>query len=419
MSLDSFHLFPRLPPELRRKIYLLATPSRIVHLRKRLAKPWLGRWNEVEPIDFDKFKLHPHFCFFAKEFHQIISFCQDLQSSPNPLDVPRPFGIRQVYAEREWRFFVEARFYSKAVIPALLHTCVESRSVLVESGYELAFGTRYHEPRTWFHFENDVLYPQNAFDGCLSFPSMLSAYFDSPLARLDINSLERVRKIILDSAYFTLREYGRASCVARLFPKLLKLYLAPWFPRDELFESETRPQHESKENVQKRRRLTYKRKPWKHVPAEAMDVLFHGCDEFDIYPQLFADSPGSPVPSPRDFRSLIDGQVQAQWIEEIKDAVAKEPFMFPQEVPKIEVVHVFPEYYAERIFNARQYIWKQYLLAQRELDAPLPRQPRYMADIIDIREEVSSDALRVHALQTRYGASLSQRPPRQEVIMGP
>ena len=49
-------------------------------------------------------------------------------------------------------------FYSKAPIPVMLHVTRESRQVLIDFGYELAFRTRSCGPRTWFNFKIDVLY---------------------------------------------------------------------------------------------------------------------------------------------------------------------------------------------------------------------------------------------------------------------
>lgn len=48
--------------------------------------------------------------------------------------------------------------FSKSPIPALLHTNRESRQVMLEIGYELAFGTEHAKPLTWFNFQMDVLY---------------------------------------------------------------------------------------------------------------------------------------------------------------------------------------------------------------------------------------------------------------------
>ncbi|KAK4444719.1 hypothetical protein QBC34DRAFT_414544 [Podospora aff. communis PSN243] len=92
----TFHPFPRLPFELRRCIYLMATPPRLVMVR-----------------------------------------------SDPPFPVPK---------KKEYSLF------STAPIPRLLHTCFESRRTLVEYGYQLAFRTPFAEPRTWFHFDHDVVY---------------------------------------------------------------------------------------------------------------------------------------------------------------------------------------------------------------------------------------------------------------------
>jgi hypothetical protein len=55
--------------------------------------------------------------------------------------------------------FVRKKYlWSEAPIPPLLHVCRDSRRVLRDYGYQLAFATRSHGPRTWFHFGRDRLY---------------------------------------------------------------------------------------------------------------------------------------------------------------------------------------------------------------------------------------------------------------------
>lgn len=48
-------------------------------------------------------------------------------------------------------------FQSPAPIPALLHTCQESRRTLQLCGYELAFAAPNEPPKIWFNFKYDVL----------------------------------------------------------------------------------------------------------------------------------------------------------------------------------------------------------------------------------------------------------------------
>jgi len=87
--------FATLPPELRYMIYLLATPPRYVYLRGRQDNPFLSS--------------------------------------------------SRVY------------FTSGTQIPALLHTCRESRNYLIKQGYELTFQTPRCEQRTWFNYNKDIL----------------------------------------------------------------------------------------------------------------------------------------------------------------------------------------------------------------------------------------------------------------------
>ncbi|KAI1090695.1 hypothetical protein F5B19DRAFT_494119 [Rostrohypoxylon terebratum] len=202
MSLDSFHLFPRLPIELRRKIYLLATPSRIVRLRENHEGERRFRIRR-EFINYQKVTLHPSLSYFADEFQQILD------------------DYVRVLPEFEWTvefatadhpivldyYLRQSRFFSEAPIPVLLHTRVESREVLISAGYQLAFGSRDHDPWTWFHFENDILYLEQDYDFySFSLPDIpdelgIFDFLQSSIIKLDLDSLKGVRKLALTNPY--------------------------------------------------------------------------------------------------------------------------------------------------------------------------------------------------------------------------
>ncbi|KAL3600199.1 hypothetical protein FPOAC2_04431 [Fusarium poae] len=103
----TFHSFTSLPKELRIRIYLLATPPRVVLLQK-------PRIRYVES---------------SQEYKSM---------GPDPK--------YQDYT------------YSFTKIPALLHTCRESRCELVRHGYELTFGSESSVPLTWFDYRREALY---------------------------------------------------------------------------------------------------------------------------------------------------------------------------------------------------------------------------------------------------------------------
>lgn len=210
---STFPLFGSLPYELRREIYFLATPPRIVHVREDYdianEKEWDEfRWGQHQYRPsmgtdytwlylFERFKrefvenpfnieLHPDLAYFAHNWRDRLAAAQrhvpiwqttrlrqtllsewvGFTSSSRPRQPwpPTPetpeISLAWLAEKPEIAFELLRKTFltSEAPIPALLHTCSESRRTLTEDGYELAFGTRSHGPRTWFHFGRDTLY---------------------------------------------------------------------------------------------------------------------------------------------------------------------------------------------------------------------------------------------------------------------
>ncbi|KAM5354111.1 hypothetical protein ACJ41O_000761 [Fusarium nematophilum] len=195
MNSDTFELFPDLPPEIRRQIYILATPPRFVHIREwppptpeayRAFREWFAQALPSQLV------IHPSLEYFAGFWSRYILGPKDqadfqLQRprlrqstldrygftvtasdgeppSPPPqpwtpsLECPRIDPIWLSESPRfAWHWCRRSSLYSKAPIPPLLHTCREARQFLADYGYTLAFATRTAEPQTWFHFDRDVL----------------------------------------------------------------------------------------------------------------------------------------------------------------------------------------------------------------------------------------------------------------------
>ncbi|RBR23214.1 uncharacterized protein FIESC28_03956 [Fusarium coffeatum] len=110
--------FAILPPELRYKIYLFATPPRYVYLR--------GHGDPAEDLD---------------------------ESLPVPSNVSASPSTLGPYSTPDERVY----FTSATQIPPLLHTCRESRDYLMGQGYELTFAARKCKQRTWFNYKKDIL----------------------------------------------------------------------------------------------------------------------------------------------------------------------------------------------------------------------------------------------------------------------
>ncbi|XDG05490.1 hypothetical protein ABKA04_005105 [Annulohypoxylon sp. FPYF3050] len=176
-----FHLFNLLPPELRREIYILATPPRVVNVQEvgACSEAWyerLEKFAETCRTTLIQFRLHPDLAYFAHNWRP--SIASKLRSHNQlPLeaygftstkgryqpwiptdDTPEiPSTWLASHPDTAWAMTRDASLYSPAPIPPFLHVCSESREMLKKYGYQLAFGTRTDEPHTWFHFERDIL----------------------------------------------------------------------------------------------------------------------------------------------------------------------------------------------------------------------------------------------------------------------
>ncbi|KAM5341289.1 hypothetical protein ACJ41O_014320 [Fusarium nematophilum] len=275
-----FQRFPDLPYDIRRQIYVLATPPRVVYIQE-------GFPDKVEPSDSDywdldekglafeaferqlesgqlrfNLKLHPDLAYFAHNWRDELPW-DTLQHRQTRLEeygftsnktvyepwadtpeTPRiPVGWLTEHPALAFELARQSWLYSKAPIPAFLHVCKESREALTRWGYQLAFGTRSHAPRSWFHFERDILYvPLATFDLPYSaddYKSLLSGcWWD--IGQLDLASLYRVKRLLLSDGRPPYDISDQLASVITIFPNLTELLLEDWQAEDLLDWKEVR-----------------------------------------------------------------------------------------------------------------------------------------------------------------------------------
>jgi hypothetical protein len=271
MDQPSFHLFPRLQPELRRIIFLMAIETRIVDIRTKPLVELTEQEQEDGVSPFDTFAsrvapwnltVDPRMAHFA---HHWMSSIRLPQTPPRSSWNFRPrnpdsaiqtmltaFGFtttklrrlpwtptaecpelppQLLYADplAAWKMTRPHYLFSNAPIPPLLHTCFESREVLMRHGYQLAFGTRAAAPRTWFCFHRDVLYLHNLHYQWSSEPIynrkwMYKEDSDIGVWDLDPQDLTRVRRLALDNGRFSAASPSDASRTLRACQNVVELF---------------------------------------------------------------------------------------------------------------------------------------------------------------------------------------------------
>ncbi|KAI1659846.1 hypothetical protein F4813DRAFT_352143 [Daldinia decipiens] len=396
MTINAFHLFPFLPAEIRHEVFFLATPHRIVHISQHHEDidDFFERFDDLSPWQV---KLDPSLAYLARNWRERILSYKDLWSQMK-LDfygfttsrpVQRPWEPSQLTPEIPvpWLFehhqvayelLRKSYIYSKAPVPALLHTCVESRRVLINAGYQLAFASRNHGPRTWFNFKNDVL--------CLKYygpRDNINLLDNGPwgTGNIDTQSLQQVRKLAIDIAPPLLisgYEYDTedpALSTIRLLPRLEKIYVIEWdlsLFDDHLVRKSTRPS--TPDAGTEREPVSYGREPWRFIPVEEVDSLLGLTVQYPYW-RYGIGCMGYNARSLANFEGPT-GEYFSHVREYTKncirldmDSVAKEESVAPYQVPEVEFGHIFTEAGVRRLFNDRQEVWRQYNLS---INGPKP-----------------------------------------------
>jgi hypothetical protein len=448
------HFF-RLPYELRYEIYLLATPPRVVHVREGLVyeteqdqqeakvtadaevrfafKQFVLRLlNRPSSIDL---RVHPEIAHFAHNWRDVLE--RDSRGKPRQTTLDE-YGFRssrgthqpwtptadtpaippEWLAERPWIAFEMLRksyLWSQAPIPPLLHTCSNSRRVLMDLGYELAFASRRHGPRTWFHFGRDRLFlqkqpvmtenyksfynqarfygdfrytreeehPANPFARIRSYfpaldnqvridnpywPVWSSPYFGSaPLLSgspwdvgpFSVADLRRVQYLILGrGGWVGVALQHSIEDLLPLVPNLKEIWVQEW-PASilkDLLPQDTRP-------VQTDSRP---REPWGALAVEEMDPVGY------TYWSKNLDGVHSLHPSPTStglfndsynrFKNVRQGSFYESQAWELESALSRrgDELGLALNVPRFRFVHLYPERLARQYGRERHSFWRAF-----------------------------------------------------------
>jgi len=194
-------------------IYLMASPPRIVHVKENHEDfdEFVERF-ATQPVQL---KLHPSLVHFSSFWRGRIAGWQegDKQTylekygftgppakhqpwEPTPWLPNIPHHAIADRSDWAWEVVRKGYLYSAAPIPKFLHVTSESRQVLMDSGYELAFRTRTHGPCTWFNFKKDILYASHYECREYHFLTGHSAWDVGQYAPED---LKRIKRLALES----------------------------------------------------------------------------------------------------------------------------------------------------------------------------------------------------------------------------
>ncbi|KAI0539943.1 hypothetical protein GGR58DRAFT_462562 [Xylaria digitata] len=396
MAPDSFHRFSALPFELRRMIYLFATPPRFVHVQE----------DHEDEDDFEErfrttivqINLHPSIVQFARNWRGRIPFPQSRWrwydgrhqttlerygfKGPRPKqqqpweptgDVPGlPYHFLSENPQIAWQLLRNGSFYSTAPIPALLHVTSESRQVLIDYGYELAFRTRTSGPHTWFNFKIDVLYIGRCSGTWDSHPqhALLSGTELWELGQFEPQELKKVRRLALeDSSRVVISNYqSEIGDGAREISNMLELFFTNV---EELFlEEPSRDRlNDTPPDVP-----DADRQLWVFTPPLEVDTLASYFKNYDLvystgYEHLdlraykednMGDGSNFFVDTACKFEQRL-ASIRDELIRDVGSSV-------PYKVPKISLVHICYPWVCKALFDLRRDLWNRYEKL-READA--------------------------------------------------
>ncbi|KAH8422523.1 2EXR domain-containing protein [Aspergillus melleus] len=404
MALQSFHLFPSLPTEIRRMIYIFATPPRVVRI-KGVAEDKDEFLRNLNTIAFER-RLCPSLTHFAHHWRGYIpkNFRHPTlkgfgftgarpRYQPWELSDATPeISIKWLAEEPRlaWVMLRESYMYSDTSIPALLHVCRESRKELERLGYELAFRTRLQGPRTWFNFKGDVMYItrvrqslqglENDLESDSEGDMILSGNMIYDVGQFHPCDLTRVKRLALEGGGPLLFPFRRqlslistVSSILSLFGHLSELLLSEWEEEDIARWKELGPH-------------------WEGNLFNSINQREHRCclavEEIDaLHSIVFPDGCRNDLGSVGQVAEILKAYQQHmgssfRYFEHRQDVIERDltaardamitlgphiPVLRdPWPIPKVRAVHTLPESMAERMRLERQVAWERLYQMNRD-----------------------------------------------------
>ncbi|KAF5548365.1 hypothetical protein FPHYL_9980 [Fusarium phyllophilum] len=384
MSLTEFHYFSSLPLELRQEIYGLATRPRFVKILRFTEQDYDGFAEHVRTtpnaIRLDESLKHFSFNWRSQipsrsKQSTLERFGFSSTNSPyRPWDVSKfaPQISLDWLSENPpyaWELCRKGQLFSNAPIPALLHTCRESRDHLINRGYQLAFRTRSHGPQTWFNFDTDVLFisrgdywdtKHRVLSGC--------AWDISQFHPID---MQKVKRLALDDSTGSLYlshpsfsegnyKFSDLSSVLRLFQHLEELLLVEWI---DSYMDEIRPLNSSSAKGEKRHSYDTEYL-WSHQPVSEVDVSLQMFPPKDYsntlvvtcigpYGELLKKHKGLQR---NEYFDIVQKSLRNKLIESRNSVVSrhKPDADLWWEIPKVTAVHVMSNWGHEILGQARE-----------------------------------------------------------------
>ncbi|KAJ3549227.1 hypothetical protein NM208_g618 [Fusarium decemcellulare] len=413
MPTSHFHRFPDLPYDIRRQIYAIATPPRLVYIKEGfpISDEWIEKW---ETRDYDwmsgkglsyaqfedelkggplrcKLKLHPDLVYFAHHWRNQLPWSTihrqtqledygftSKQPKYQPwtptADTPEiPIHWLTSRPELAHELARESWLHSQAPIPVFLHVCVESRQALIRWGYELAFRTRSYGPRTWFHFGRDILQvPKMETDHLENEASAkILSGCSWDIGQFDPACLQRVRRLVLSTCAPPNDDAAEFVGVISLFPNLKDLFLEEW-RAEELAtwfnEGDARLNAWSVNHSDQAEDALH-REPLSFVPSEHIDAVISTSwvDTFSDSGPYFGPYHARPDVQITPFPKIVglsiqrDRELDAQRVARGLAARINVSGNRHWRLPAIKYIHTCPESLCQRLIRNRHQFWQAYV----------------------------------------------------------